>query len=755
MSGSRPAARRRGRACDECARRRIRCGPERPCLSCLQRGIARFCDVPAYTNNNLSSNSGSIGEPRPRIRAPMKEPVNADIAVLRERIADLEEQLARVQRRPDAVSDEQGYPPVLGVTYDIEELDYSMDHLNLGLAAGPHTSKQEVEPSLGPQNSLTRFTLPSRGTSTAIIHFVLEQLSWLHCALMASDFVIEHEKFWDTIETNQGQHRIPDNFATIYYATLSVGLFYIDTHHDTVLNFSFHGSANPKLAVPTSGEDLTTLSRYWYWAALQDLDDNDFLGTPKLSTIQVIAILTMVNSSFGQNSREWMLMAVAVNMARMFHMHRLGSEQTLSPSIAKLPQWRTIGKRNLGRRLWWTLVICDWMGVMSHRPAISPHSFDTILDPNSEPDDAIISSSFNESRKPPSSLHYHQLMAKLAGVLRTYVKNGRSYAPKNLIAAMHEVEQLDRESPEHLKRVMSLSERSSSLEAAFPWIELQRYLAVHAVQFIRLTIARFFFTRWMKRQPDPEGLHLKACQAAEIIVAEKMRPVSTMYRKSWIVCAATVAAGVFLCLDLLFFSTGEDVEQMRTRRESVQICIDHLRQMGSTNVVTQRGSVVLEALLEIQSTWPRTTVPDHDSLQRVIEQVIQAQRLGSEHEPRWTRPLPSDGKLSINDHLNQIDSQSWDPFITASPSQRLDLPTGFTPFEVDRSPSFREDSADEQLSTLAPEIAVSNPERAWDYLMGGNRPTPNEGQSENMDLEELEDFDNPFQFSETLYNMTN
>lgn len=310
----------------------------------------------------------------------MKEPISADIAVLHERIADLEEQLARVQRRPDAVADDQGYPPVLGVTYDVEELDYSMDHLNLGLAAGPGTAQADTESSPGLPTCLARFALPSRRTSTAIIHFVLEQLSWLHCALLASEFVIEHEKFWDAMEANQGHHETIENFTTIYYATLSVsfrravnfdteltggglikvGLFYIDTHHDAVLNFTFYGQPDSQSVIPTSGEDLANLSHYWYWAALQDLDDNDFMGRPTLSTIQAIAILTMVNSSFGQNSREWMLMSVAVNMARMLHMHRLGSEQTLSPSIAKLPQWRTVEKRNLGRRLWWTLVICDW-----------------------------------------------------------------------------------------------------------------------------------------------------------------------------------------------------------------------------------------------------------------------------------------------------------------------------------------------------------------------------------------------------------
>lgn len=172
---------------------------------------------------------------------------------------------------------------------------------------------------------------------------------------------------------------------------------------------------------------------------------------------------------------------------------------------------------------------------MSHRPSISPYSFDTVLDLGAPADDIVVLKTQEQPHElnPPSSLHYHQLMAKLAGILRAYVKSGHNLAPSNRATAMQEVEKLYRACPSHLGLDGSQTDEDRAIENAFPHVAMQRYLAVHTVQFIRLTIARRFLTSWMQRQPDPEGLHMKACQAADIIVAAKKRDVPAAFRKSW------------------------------------------------------------------------------------------------------------------------------------------------------------------------------------------------------------------------------
>ncbi|KAI8680523.1 Zn(2)-C6 fungal-type domain-containing protein [Fusarium keratoplasticum] len=720
-------AKRRNRACDECARR-------------------RYCDVPSFTGTGDTLDvHGEARQPLRVLPRGTDQPADPDVALLYERIAHLEEQLARLQKRPSTTPVEPTYPPVVGVTFDIEELDYSMEHLNLGLASNDNDPEDETTLFSYLDCHLLRFSLPSRITSTRVVRFVLDQLGWLHCALNASEFEAEHEKFWDLLESQSPYQQEPGaSFSCVYLAILSVSFYYMDISHEAVQNFAFYNTEGSTLPVPKTDEDLAILSRHWYWAVLQSLEDSDFLGKPRLSTVQTIAILTLVNSSFGQNDREWMLIGIAVNIARILNMHRLANEQTLAKRISALPQWRSLAQRNLGRRLWWTLVICDWMGVMSNRPTIPQNSFDTVLDVESGADDIMtceVTSISNEAFSDlPSSLSYHQLMANLAGVIRIYVKSGRSYAPQNLITAMHEVEKLQSQFPEW---PLSSGESSDNIEATFPWIPLQQYFALHAIQFMRLTIARFFFTRWMKRQPDPEGLHMKACKAAEIIVAQKRQSVPTIYRRNWIVCAATVAAGVFLCLDLLFFSTGEDITQIRRRRKSVQICIDALQEMGSTNVVSSRGSAVLDALLKIHLSWSNTAVPDHESLRHVIAQVHQAQALAPEAITQWERP-----RKFLHPQPNfygpMETTPSWNPTVSPQYGQ-LGLSTS--------APLSKVTAEGTELGTESQKGADSDMQYAWDYLMSASTPHPTTSRTDNSELEELEDFDNPFQFDETMQDM--
>lgn len=101
-------------------------------------------------------------------------------------------------------------------------------------------------------------------------------------------------------------------------------------------------------------------ARMWYNAAFNELIASDFLTKPKLCTVQTIAMLTILHRNFGEANRDYYLLGVAINISRTLGMDRLGSEVRLPPNLSTRPEWQTRAERELGRRLWWTLVICDW-----------------------------------------------------------------------------------------------------------------------------------------------------------------------------------------------------------------------------------------------------------------------------------------------------------------------------------------------------------------------------------------------------------
>lgn len=98
----------------------------------------------------------------------------------------------------------------------------------------------------------------------------------------------------------------------------------------------------------------------WYNSAFNQLELSDGLGKPRIHVIQVAAILTLCNSHFGEGYREMNLFNIAINAARSLKMHRLGTESSFPSGIQIIPEWSTQANRELGRRLWWTIVICDW-----------------------------------------------------------------------------------------------------------------------------------------------------------------------------------------------------------------------------------------------------------------------------------------------------------------------------------------------------------------------------------------------------------
>lgn len=102
------------------------------------------------------------------------------------------------------------------------------------------------------------------------------------------------------------------------------------------------------------------IARMWYEASIKELEASNPLTNANLKTVQTVAILTLAHNHFGQMEQEYILLGLAINTARALEMHLLASEDRFSQRLASHPNWSDRESRQLGRRLWWTLVICDW-----------------------------------------------------------------------------------------------------------------------------------------------------------------------------------------------------------------------------------------------------------------------------------------------------------------------------------------------------------------------------------------------------------
>jgi hypothetical protein len=120
----------------------------------------------------------------------------------------------------------------------------------------------------------------------------------------------------------------------------------------------FSGQQTPDIG--RVGAGLAEISKSWYDAAFRELGLSNFLSKPQLSTVQTSAILILLHRNFGEAHRDYCLLGLAINTARVLgldHLREVAHHGAIERA-EKHPNRRR--DRELGRRLWWTLVICDW-----------------------------------------------------------------------------------------------------------------------------------------------------------------------------------------------------------------------------------------------------------------------------------------------------------------------------------------------------------------------------------------------------------
>lgn len=92
-----------------------------------------------------------------------------------------------------------------------------------------------------------------------------------------------------------------------------------------------------------------TRMRKWYDSAIFYLEKADYLRVPSLKTVQTIAILGIVFNNVGEFCFHANIWPVAIRIAQTL---KMDDERSLA---ARPPI-----EREVCRRVWWTLVICDW-----------------------------------------------------------------------------------------------------------------------------------------------------------------------------------------------------------------------------------------------------------------------------------------------------------------------------------------------------------------------------------------------------------
>jgi hypothetical protein len=193
-------------------------------------------------------------------------------------------------------------------------------------------------------------------------------------------------------------------------------------------------------------------------------------------------------------------------------------------------------------------------------------------------------------------------MSRLAYIFYVYIKANTHQTPPKLIKAIEEIQNARRDLPLHLSHHFPANEDDKQWEIEHPWVPFQRYLVTLVLDFLELGIARVLVTR--DTQDDPARFRKIAIASANRILRSYATTVPRVYRLVWTVSAATVAASVYISLDMIANPHDYRGDVKAETIEILGFVALELKRHAEVAVHAAKGSTMIERLLFLINQEP-------------------------------------------------------------------------------------------------------------------------------------------------------
>lgn len=427
-------------SCTSCASRKVKCSREIPCQACIGRGAAAEC-------------KREVVIVRGRIRTAdvaAASPSNADLLLENSRLAAL----ISASDEPDDIE-----VPATDLTEYYEKRLYAA----VGKCQQPRTV-----------SSLGDIAVPSESCSQFFVDYAEIWTSWVHFAFFFPYFRSEHTRFWSDGGSLSSQDPL---WMAVYFGVLSSNLIF--------MNDEEFESSNP----PLDSRDV--LLRNWYDAALYFLDLGDFMQRLDILSVRAIAILGIIATTVGDTNRHANLWSCGIRIAQQLG---LGSEK------ANIEE--DVIQREARRRLWWTLVVCEWIPIPIRMPCINNVDFDCQLP--ADIDDSQLQGMVNGKFSTSRPVQYHIVMSKIALIyyqLHAKIRL-RRWSPSEMAEfvfyADDQLAALIEQLPSHLQNDEPETFLTRERDRQQPWIRNQKTSLAMIILYYRLAINRILQCYWLE-----------------------------------------------------------------------------------------------------------------------------------------------------------------------------------------------------------------------------------------------------------------
>ncbi|KAJ3455931.1 hypothetical protein MRS44_017413 [Fusarium solani] len=359
--------------------------------------------------------------------------------------------------------------------------------------------------------------LPSPACSDRLIAYDRTWHSWVHYALEYPHFSHECTVFMGTMQENLSLDKADASWMAVYFSVLSTALLMMDD------------AEAENLPLP-DGEQL-------------------WLQIPILG----ISFNNRGDSELGEH-----LWSSAIRIAQRIGLDQGYSEMASSCLSAE-------GQH----RLWWTLVICDWLTLPYRSPRVHYTDFDVPL-PSA--------TSTDEEENVTHPVHYHIFMARTSTIFYYFRQAIRS-DPASLAEMAQVVRKADEELaeiidtlPVHLRPDADESDEIRRLELAQPWIKWQRFDLTLVLLHLRLQINCTLQEQWLSYPGQCDWARTISVRSAMSIVWINRnwdQPISM--RKQWALSYHIFASALALLSECRSDSSTKDEEYTETIQGAVEL----------------------------------------------------------------------------------------------------------------------------------------------------------------------------------------
>lgn len=334
---------------------------------------------------------------------------------------------------------------------------------------------------------------------------------------------------------------------------------------------------------------MVTLLENWYDAALYFLDQAEYLRKPDMRTVQTIAILLGLYKNMGDFSLHATHLACGIRIAQTLHL----DNDAMNTSTSLIDN-------EVRRRLWWTLMICEWLQRPSGVSFVREADFDVALPLNLDDEELEwYSSGLNISTVDPDRprpVQYHLAMISISTLWHRFRSSLVKFQqhPEKLEALVLQTDEalanIINDLPVHLQEdVTALGAKNGP-----HWIPWQRNSLLIAILYYRMAINRVLQDQWVQSPNSYARTQAICLGSAQAIVSLVDRYTAASARnRPWGIASSLFSAAITLAVEARF----SDAETAADYSDDVRRCITFLSAIKDRNVVAARSIEVLSNCL--------------------------------------------------------------------------------------------------------------------------------------------------------------